>query len=416
MFLPRLRFGGPLARLRSAIARAGYVGAALLGLSATGVAQATPTAQAPRAPSAAVLRLSDAVVTIVAYRDGGTSNVATGTGFRIADGRIVSALRHFRGATRADVFNAFGDLLATVTTLDQAETRLDLAVLPRVDVPGEKLTVARRSATLAQHVTLLGPRKGETRTAIDRTITAVEPDDRGRPLLRLGAAVALTSVGAPVVNARGEVIGVALGGVPGRDDADIAVDVSALREVLARPGAALRFPSRDGTMAAAPAPAPAPDARSPAAARSGDASRPRAAANPGIFPASYGAPVGGDTARTWGVELFGCARLDARQKVYCYLRITNLGAGGTFEVKGADLADSTRRRLRSAETLVLGETRQRLSGWRAKAGVPLRELESARIALEFTPPEAAGNAVRLMVDVAGERALWFGPLVLQRVP
>jgi hypothetical protein len=58
----------------------------------------------------------------------------------------------------------------------------------------------------------------------------------------------------------------------------------------------------------------------------------------------------------------------------------------------------------------------RVAGWRKKAEVPLRELEAARIALEFELPERSGDAVRLMVDVAGERRLWFGPFVIQRAP
>ena len=373
-------------------------------------------AQTARATAATIARLGDAVVTIVAYRDAGKTNIVSGTGFRIADGRVVTALRHFRGAVRAEVFNTAGALLATVTTIEQGETKLDLAVLGRIDRPGPRLVPARRSATLTQRVLLLGPSRGDARSTTDLTVTAVEPDDNGRPLLRLGAPIGLTSVGAPVINVRGEFVGMALGSIPGRDDGDIAIDVSAIREVLARPASPLRFPARDGTMAAAPV-TDAPTTPSNGGARATDslasARRPVSAS---VFPERYGARIGADTARNWSVELYGCARLESRSRIFCYLRVTSLGAGGTFGVKGADLADSTRRKVRSAETLHLGETTQRLSGWRSKAEIPLRELESARVALEFAPPAREGDAVRLMVDVAGERVLWFGPFVLQRAP
>ena len=368
----------------------------------------TTKSRAAVAAAAALARAGDAVVTIVAYRDG-TSAVSSGVGVRLTDGRVVTSLRHLRGANRAEVFGAEGDLLATVTMLEQAEPKLDLAVFPRIASPGENLVLARRTALFASKVNLLGPRKASVRSVTERTITRVEPDSNGRPLLRLGATVAASAAGSPVVNLRNELVGIALGIIPGRDDGDIAVDVSAVRELLARPVTPLTFPSRDGMVVAARG---GSDLNGGAASASG-ALRLRGA---NIFPERYGAPIGTDTVRTWAVELYGCARLESRQKVYCYLRITNLTRGATFELNGGDLADSTRRKLRAAENLMVGETVQRVAGWRTKAAVPLRELESVRFALEFTPPEKEGEPLRLMVDIAGERAVWFGPFPLQRAP
>jgi hypothetical protein len=388
------------------------VAVVLLALSTAGAGAQTQT----RAAAAATLaRAGDAVVTIIAYRDG-SPDVTSGTGVRVSDGRVITALRHLRGAARAEVFGAAGELLSTVTTLDQAEVKLDLAVLPRIVTAGDRITLARRSAALAQKVNVLGGKKGTTRSVVERTVTHVEPGDAGRPLLRLGAPITGSAAGSPVVNARGELVAIALGVIPGKEEGDVAVDVSAVRELLARPSVRLGFPARDGTIAAARAavdakastPAPTTGARTTTDA----SARPRAS----IFPERYGAPVSADTAGAYAVELFGCARLESRQKVYCYLRVTNLAGSSTFGVKGGDLVDSTRRKLRSAENLVFGESSLRVAGWRSKAELPLRELESARIALEFVPPERDGGAVRLMLDVAGERTLWLGPFVLQRAP
>ncbi len=376
------------------------------------------SAQAPTraATAAALARAGDAVVTIVAYGDGSNDILTSGTGVRVTDGRVVTALRHLRGAARAEVLSAAGELLATVTTLDQADVKLDLAVLPRITTAGDRITLARRSASLAQKVNVLGPRKGTAREVTPRTVTHVEPDDAGRPLLRLGAAITGSAAGSPVVNARSELVAIALGTIPGKDDGDVAVDVSAVRELLARPSARLGLPARDGTIAAARA---AADPRAtPATPATGARTTPESSPRPraSIFPERYGAPVHADTAGRYAIELFGCARIESRQKVYCYLRVTNLAGSSTFGVKGGDLVDSTRRKLRSAENLVFGEASLRVAGWRSKAELPLRELESARIALEFNPPARDGDAVRLMLDVAGERTLWLGPFVLQRAP
>jgi len=371
---------------------------------------ASAQVQSRAAALAALAKAGDAVVTIVAYRDG-MSDVTSGVGVRVADGRVVTSLRHLRGATRADVFNAAGDLLATVTTLDQAELKLDLAVLPRSLESGQRIILARRSAVVAQKVSLLGPKKGTVRSVIYRTVTSVEPDAAGR-LIRVGAPIPASAAGSPVVNARSELVGLALGSIPGREEGDIVVDVVAVRELLARPPVRLGFPARDGSLAAAK---PAAETKPGAAVQAGDPSaRPRAGS--GVFPERYGNPIAADTAGSYALELFGCVRLESRKKVYCYLRVTNLGQGSTFGVSGADLADSTRRKIRAADNLLVGESIQQVSGWRKKALVPLRELESVRWALEFEPPEPAGQAARLMIDVSGERPLWFGPFVLQRAP
>lgn len=376
-------------------------------------AGASVQAQTRAASGGSLARAGDAVVTIVAYREG-TTEVTSGTGVRVTDGRVVTALRNLRGASRAEVFAANGDLLATVTTLDQADVKLDLAVLAQIAAAGNRIPLARRSAVLAQKVSVLGPRKGTTRPVAQHTVTHVEPDADGRALLRLGAAATgVSAAGSPVVNARGELVAIAVGAIPGRDEGDVAIDVSTVRELLSRPAVRLGFPARDGTISAARASADPKSVAAAASTRPAEAgARPRAS----VFPERYGAPISADTAGQYAVELFGCARLDSRQKVYCYLRITNLAQGATFGIKGADLADSTRRKIRSAENLVMGDMSQRIAGWRSKAEIPLRELESARLALEFVPPARDGDAVRLMVDVAGERTLWLGPFVLQRAP
>ncbi len=387
----------------------------------TVVSAQTPRPRAAAASTqspAAIARAADAVVTIVAYRDG-TAEITSGTGVRVADGRVVTALRHLRGATRAEVFGAEGDLLANVTTLDQAEVRLDLAILPRIATPGSRITVSRRSATLLQKVRLLGPRKGTVRAVAERTVSHIEPDADGRPLLRLGAPVTGSAAGAPVVNGAGELIAIAVGVLPGKEEGDIAVDVAAVRELLARAPARLGFPARDGTIAAAKAAADPKSTAAPAVVTPDAAPSTRAS----IFPGRYGTPpISADTAGRFAVELFGCVRVESRQKVYCYLRVTNLSQGATLTVKGGDLTDSTRKKVRSAASLLIAasgtaaETTQKVAGWRTKAQVTLRELDPTRVALEFDPPARDGDVSRLMFDIAGERTLWLGPFILRRAP
>ena len=379
-------------------------------------AAATAAAQTPTraAKAAALARASDAILTIVAYREG-TGDVTSGTAIRTPDGRVITALRHLRGASRADVYSADGDSLATFTTLDQADVKLDLAILPKVAAVGPSIALGRKSAILAQKVSLLGRKKGTVRAIADRTVTRVEPDDVGRVLLRLGTPITGAAVGSAVVNTRGELLAVALGVIPGREEGDIAIDVASVRDLLARPSARLAFPARDGTITAART----VDPRGSSGATSGPPKPADAATKPrggSIFPERYGTAISADTAGAWGVELFGCARLESRQKVYCYLRITNLATAATITINGGDLADSTRRKLREANNLIFGETSYKLAGWRNKATIPVRELDAIRVALEFPLSERDGVAVRLILDVGGERTLFLGPFILQKVP
>jgi hypothetical protein len=46
----------------------------------------------------------------------------------------------------------------------------------------------------------------------------------------------------------------------------------------------------------------------------------------------------------------------------------------------------------------------------------VRDLESARVAPECLSPERAGEPLWLMVNVAGDKSLWFRPFVLQPAP
>lgn len=388
-------------------------------LAAGLLAHSNVSAQAPTraATAAAISRAGDAVVTIIAYHEG-TSDFTNGTGVRVSDGRVVTALRHLRGAVRVVVFGADGDSLGTLSTLDQAEVKLDLAVLPRTLETSPTITLARRPAALAQKVSVLGPKKGTTRPVMERSITHMEPDDTGRPLLRLGAPLVGSSVGAPVVNSRGELVAIALGSIPGRQEGDVAVDVSAIRELLTRPAVRLGFPSRDGSLAAARAPTADPKTVGTAPAVASKPAEPTARphSTASIFPERYGAPVSADTAGSFEILLYGCAKLESRKRIYCYLRVGNLASGRTLTIAGGDLADSTHRKVREAENLVQGDSAQRIAGWRNKATIPLRELESVRVAVEFEPPAKDSDAVFLILDIGGERTLSLGPFILLRAP
>lgn len=404
------------ARIATGCFRTQRLAAALLAaVLASRSASAQPPSRAVAA--AAIARASDAVVTIIAYHEG-SSDFTSGTGVRVSDGRVLTALRYLRGASRAVVFGADGDSLGTVTTLDQAEVKLDLALLPRTLETSPTIALARRSATLTQKVSVLGPKKGTTRAVMERTVTHVEPDDNGRQLMRLGAPLAGSAVGSPVVNSRGELVAIALGSIPGRDEGNIAVDVTAIRELLARPAVRLGFPSRDGTIAAARATGADPRAPGTTAAAAvkpvEPATRPRSSA--GIFPERYGTPVSTDTTGAFEVLLYGCAKLESRKRVYCYLRVGNLASGRTLIIAGGDLADSTHRKVREAENLLQGDSTQRIAGWRNKATIPLRELESVRVAIEFDPPARDADAVFLILDIGGERTLSLGPFILLRAP
>ncbi|MCU0627337.1 MAG: serine protease [Gemmatimonadaceae bacterium] len=315
---------------------------------------------AQRRPTTPARSPGTAVVTVLAYR-GPRDAVATATGFLVTDGRVVTALRPLLGATKLEVYTTKGDLLGTATSLDAADVKTGIVALPRLGRPPATVGFARRSPVLGDKVTVFLAPKGVTRGTAEQTVAAVEAGSADQGFVfKLGAPVAGDAVGAPVLDARGDMVGMALGSIPGRDDRDLAVDVATVRKG-AEPVVPVR-PSGPPTV-----------------------------------------PVASDTLGPLVIDLFACSLAEAKKELTCLMRVTNNATTPAKVVVG--------------ESVEQGGTIQRTKGWRAKASFDLRELDATRFSVIFTEVAAkVPERASLVVRIGGGGDAWFGPFTLTRVP
>jgi S1-C subfamily serine protease len=202
---------------------------AVLVLAACAGAKPAPT------PTPAPTRTADQIAAgalpgVVAIRTDG----AVGTGFVVwPDGRIATNLHVIAGAHRAEIALADGRTLDDVEVLavDQAH---DLAVL-RVPAKGlGALTLGEGNAVKAgDRVVALGAPLGVGSALADSRVSAVrELEPQKMTLYELNTSIAASSSGGPILNERGEVVGVATTYSREGQTLSFGVPISYLRPML----------------------------------------------------------------------------------------------------------------------------------------------------------------------------------------
>jgi S1-C subfamily serine protease len=190
--------------------------------SSTGTPAALPSASpkpsAPASLSAAEVyeALAPSVVTIESLSQGTNSVTATGTGVVAnGDGLVLTALHVVKGAGSIRV--TFADGTPSPATLRAADPAIDIAILevaalPTVVVPA----VIGNSGRLAvgDDVVAIGNQLGLTRSATAGVVSGLNRAANGNDgtrlagLIQFDAAVNPGSSGGPLVNTRGETVGV----------------------------------------------------------------------------------------------------------------------------------------------------------------------------------------------------------------
>ena len=160
--------------------------------------------------------MAPSVVSIEAVRTGGATADTAGTGVIVnADGTVLTALHVVKGASTIRLIFADGTTsAATVTPADPATdvATLGPATLPSVVVPA----VLGRSDRLSvgDNVVAIGNQLGLTRTTTTGVVSGLDRRATGTDgaslagLIQFDAAVNPGSSGGPLVNARGETVGI----------------------------------------------------------------------------------------------------------------------------------------------------------------------------------------------------------------
>ena len=173
-------------------------------------------------------KLSPCVVVI-------SSDQATGSGFVISsDGKIATNLHVIRDAKTLMVETSTGDKYAGVTVLAFDVTH-DLAILrvPGFDLPSTELGNSNE-VNVGEPVLLIGEPKKLVGTVTTGIVSALrdDPDGGGFKVIQTDAAANPGNSGGPLVNSRGQVIGVLTSSFRASEGLHFAVPINYLRGLL----------------------------------------------------------------------------------------------------------------------------------------------------------------------------------------
>jgi S1-C subfamily serine protease len=179
---------------------------------------AVPSASVTKEPSTAEIytAVAPSVVSVEAVHLGTTAVDAAGTGVIVnGDGSILTALHVVQGGGTVRV--TFADGTTSAATVTAAAPALDIAVLGPADLPSVVVpAVLGRSDRLSvgDNVVVIGNQLGLTRTTTVGVVSGLNrlapgPGGAGLAgLIQFDAAVNPGSSGGPLLNARGETVGI----------------------------------------------------------------------------------------------------------------------------------------------------------------------------------------------------------------
>jgi len=169
---------------------------------------ALPAAASAQDVVAITRRASPAVVTLHAFNSTGRE-VSLGSGFFLPDGRIATNRHVVEGATRMTAKASNDRELGSAEYAEAVGRTADLAILPRIGSPPATLPLATRLPEAGESVVVIGAPEGLSNTVSTGIVSAIR-SIQGRTLVQISAPISHGSSGGPVLNMRGEVIGVSV--------------------------------------------------------------------------------------------------------------------------------------------------------------------------------------------------------------
>jgi tetratricopeptide (TPR) repeat protein len=157
-----------------------------------------------------VKRIQPSVVVILTYDKNGKI-LGQGSGFFINDkGNVITNRHVLEGADRAEVKTANGKVFSVMKVL--AEDKEGDLIRVSVEIPTSAVRPVSVSATIpevGEKVVVIGSPLGLEQTVSDGIVSAVREIPAFGKLIQITAPISSGSSGSPVVNMKGEVIGVA---------------------------------------------------------------------------------------------------------------------------------------------------------------------------------------------------------------
>jgi S1-C subfamily serine protease len=165
-----------------------------------------------------IKKVAPAVVTVVGFNAQGKP-IRIGSGFFVdARGHLITNLHVVKGVARAEVKLPKGEVYP-LTEMVAADDKADLVKLA-VNLPGGSphyLTVSSVRPEVGEHVVVLGSPLGLEHTVTDGMVSAIRTVRNRGEFLQISAPISPGSSGGPVVNMKGQVIGIATFQVRGQN-------------------------------------------------------------------------------------------------------------------------------------------------------------------------------------------------------
>lgn len=206
------------------------------------LALALPATRAAAQPDVVSItrRANPAVITLNTYNASGRQT-GLGSGFFLSDGRIATNRHVVEGSSRIDVMTVDGRKLGTVSYAEAVGgATADLAILPRVTNPPATLPLARGLPEAGEGVVVIGAPEGLSNTVSTGIVSAIR-QLTGRTLVQISAPISHGSSGGPVLNMRGEVIGVSVSVLSEGQNLNFAVPVTELSRLATGPRGRIDF-------------------------------------------------------------------------------------------------------------------------------------------------------------------------------
>ena len=210
-------------------------------LSAPSPGQAQ-TAQQVSADIPHVVASARGTVVLIKSFDRQGKILGLGSGFRIAGGRFVTNAHVVAGAGRVEIFDDSGALLGIARYAEMLSMTVDLAILPAVGIRTPTLSLASVPPPVGEQIIVIGAPEGLTNTVSDGIVSAVRKLE-SRQLLQITAPISPGSSGGPVLNRRGEVVGVSVSILREGQNLNFAVPVADVIALVASHPGQFQFPS-----------------------------------------------------------------------------------------------------------------------------------------------------------------------------
>ncbi|MBK8246528.1 MAG: trypsin-like peptidase domain-containing protein [Gemmatimonadetes bacterium] len=254
-------------------------------------------------------------------------------------------------------------------------------VLSRIaDAPGV-LPVARTPATIGERVYVIGAPEGLANTISDGLLSGVR-DVEERKLLQISAPISSGSSGGPVLNTRGEVIGVSVASLRLGQNLNFAVTLGDLRALLNSPPDRVPFPSAEVFDE------PAPEATSD--------ERPQRRATPPRSAAT-------GALEHFAITVLVCGVADRNDVVSCGIQFANTDATGRknkhLYVDAVFMTDDLGVKS-EAEEAQFGSKVGRLKGWTQMLDEQVPAGGKLLLIAPFTAPRLLGTSGTLLLKLS----------------